>query len=125
MTEASTILEKLTNTLFLMMRPIEAILERTAIIKPKLIATCDFVETCGGEEGEDDFDETITFYFLEYPSGKREWRVHEYGLCAENFAHESYLKDVLAWSYGGPLPREAKKVGPATVLEMIKTEAAE
>jgi hypothetical protein len=119
MTETATLRETITNSLVCLMRPIVGFLEKRGFTDIKLVATCDYEVEWEVESG--DLLEMITFYLMEYPSGRRDWRVYEYGKCAEEFIHQAYLKDILIWTYGGPLPREAKKVG-ATMLEVINLE---
>jgi hypothetical protein len=114
--------EKITNALSTLLKPIVHFSENRGYITPALIATCDYSEEWEDDEG--DHQETITFYLMEYPSGRRDWRVYEYGQCADEGTHTAYLRDILVWTYGGPLPRNAKKIG-ATILEVINIEPAE
>jgi hypothetical protein len=95
------------------------IYEKLGFIQPKLVAVKDYDVELQDEE-DDDFSyiETITFYLMEYPSGRRDYKVHSYGRCAVANLHEVYLRDVLIWVCGGPLPYKAEQPGKPDIIQL-------
>ncbi|RYD73381.1 MAG: hypothetical protein EOP84_21650 [Verrucomicrobiaceae bacterium] len=93
------------------------LLERFRLVQPTLIATLvESVEWPPEDDNDDDdlgYDEDITYYLLEYPSGRRTYDWHAYGKAQEVDYYEVNLAPVLAWTYGGPLPSGAKLPKPA------------
>jgi hypothetical protein len=108
-------------------------LERLGIATPQLVAMVDHKVDWPMESDEDaanfaTYDEEITFFLMQYPSGRREYRLHEYGRCSSIEYHEVFLRDILAWTYGGPLPKNAVRPGQAAEvisLRVLKGQTAE
>lgn len=108
-------------------------LERLGLITPTLVAMVDHKVDWPFEDPQDaadfaTYDEEITFFLMQYPSGRREYRLHQYGRCDTIDYHEVYLRDVLAWTYGGPLPKGAVKSGQAAEilnLRVLKGQVAD
>ena len=107
--------------------PIAVKLEQMGWIAPKLVAVVDHeVEWPVVDDADDMYEEEITFFLLEYPSGRRTWEMHQYGKNEEQNMYEIYLREVLIWTMGGPLPPTAVKPGaPAKIinLRVIKGQA--
>lgn len=97
-------------------------LEKMGLVEPHLAAVVDYpVEWAYSDEDPSlgVYEETITFMLLEYPSGRRDWTVHVYGKNDELDYFDHYLRDVLIWTHGGPLPRNHSKPGqPAEVISL-------
>ncbi len=107
------------------------IAEKLGLMSATVVATVDYeVEWPFADDQDDDdvvdlgcYTETITFYCLEYPSGRRDFKVHQYGKCAELDYFDVYMRDVLLWMYGGQLPPEAvrtNKTAEVLSFKMIK-----
>lgn len=93
--------------------PVLVVLERLGLVQPKLIALVDEVACWPADEDEDtlaDYEEEVTYYLLEWPSGRREYDYHSYGKAEDCDYHEVHLRDIIAWTHGGPLPPGARKV---------------
>lgn len=92
------------------------------IIRPELVATVDYVvewPICMEEPELGLYEETITFYLFEYLSGRRDWRVYEYDKCEELSYHDTKLRDILMWEYGGPLPANWRRPGEQEHAQVI------
>lgn len=88
--------------------------EWVGLLPPKLVATIPIDVEWPDDDG---LLETVTFYLFEFPSGRREYRLYEYGKCQEVKYHEMIVPEVLTWIYGGPLPVEA--VRPREMAEVV------
>lgn len=100
-------------------RFVDWLFESWGITQPTLVATLEEVIVWYDDVDDDDgVDEVITFYLIEYPSGRRDYRVHVYGENDAKDIHEIYTAQVMAWVYGGPLPERAKR--PNSSPEIIK-----
>jgi hypothetical protein len=119
--------------MFSILASVLAKFENLGLVTPKLVAMVDHKVDWPMESDEDaalfaTYDEEITFFLMQYPSGRREYRLHEYGRCSSIDYHEVFLRDVLAWTYGGPLPKNAVKPGQAAEvisLRVLKGQTAE
>jgi hypothetical protein len=104
-------------------RFMEWVFERWGITPPTLIATVEheifwFEDDEDPDDGDEGRSEMLTYFLLEYPSGRRDYRYDSYGSNQEHAYHELYLAEVTAWVYGGALPKGAKR--PKTQAEVIK-----
>lgn len=87
--------------------PLALALERMGFIEPKLIAwnSFEFMWPETDDEGVTQFyAETSSIYLVEFPSGRRDYRVYEYGISDTKDAHEVHMAPVMAWIYGGRVP---------------------
>lgn len=101
--------------------PLHLILERMGLVEPKLVAfqTFAFMWPETDDEGVTEiYDETSTIYLVEFPSGRRGYRVFEYGYSKQRDAHEIHLAPVMAWIYGGPLPRGYEICRPTEIVQL-------
>lgn len=118
---------------YLILNPVTIALEKIGLLKPALVAIVDHKVSWPDEDPDDaaefaTYDEELSFFLLEYPSGRRSYDLHEYGRCDTVDFHEVYLRDVLAWTYGGPLPKGAVRPGQAAEvvsLKVLKGQAAD
>ena len=95
--------------------------EKQEYLRPTLVATMSYDVLCFDED-EDGYEEQLTFYLLEFKTGIRIYDYVSYGQCAEADRHEEFLKDVMLWVHGGPLPSGSEKVGDATIMQLYQFE---
>lgn len=91
-------------------RKFQRLLERLKLVEPRLMGFGS-VSMIWTDINGPDVKETITFHFLEYPSGYRFFRVYAYGYARERNSMERWKGEVLTWTHGGPLPSWASPVG--------------
>jgi hypothetical protein len=114
-----------------MMNPVTILMEKIGLVRPTLAAVVSHAVDwpISGDEDASEFatyEEEVVLFLFQFPSGRREYTVFEYGRCAECKFHEVYLKEALIWSYGGPLPKGAKSPSQAAEvisLKVIKGQA--
>jgi hypothetical protein len=101
--------------------PLTLALERMGLIEPKLIAwnSFEFMWPETDDEGVTQFyPETSSIYLVEFPSGRRDYRVYEYGISGTKDAHEVHMAPVMAWIYGGTLPMGYKLAQQPEIIKL-------
>lgn len=103
--------------------PLLVLLEKTGLVPPRLVAMVDEAVSWPADEDEDteaDYEEEITYYLLQWPSGRRGFDYHSYGKAQDCDYHEVNLRDIIAWTHGGPLPPGSRplKKGHAEIIPL-------
>lgn len=96
--------------MFSVRRKLQRLLECLKLAEPRLMGFGAVTMIWTDKTGPD-IKETITFYFLEYPSGYRFFRVFAYGHARELNSMERWKGEALTWTHGGPLPAWATPAG--------------
>lgn len=108
------------ETLFSLWQGLDWVYERVGVIRPKLVATRAYrvFWRDPSDAADEGVRETVTFYLLQYPSGRRAYEVHDYGYARDKDYAESVSAEVIAWTLGGPLPVGAQRQNGPEIIQL-------